>query len=196
MMKNSIEKIKERFKLLSWALDERTKRLLAAAEAKTLGRGGITHVAQATGLSRMTIYAGLKELKEQSEEKKDIPRKNIRKPGGGRKKVLDTSPQILEDLKNLVESTTRGDPESPLLWTGKSLRNLSEELVSLGYKMSHETTGLLLKKLGYSLQSNRKALEGSDHPDRHAQFEFINTKVLETQSANNPVISVDTKKKE
>ena len=187
---------KQRFEIISWALDERLKRLFAASEAKVLGRGGVTKIAQATGLARMTIYAGLKELENRSEESIDVTIGRTRKSGGGRKKIFQTSPAILDDLKTLVEPTTRGDPESPLLWTCRSLRNLASELVSLGHKISHETTGLLLEKLGYSLQGNRKTLEGSNHPDRNAQFEFINTKVQEIQSENNPVISVDTKKKE
>ncbi|KKB96631.1 Rhodopirellula transposase, partial [Candidatus Arcanobacter lacustris] len=187
---------KQRFEMISWALDERLKRLFAASEAKVLGRGGVTKIAQATGLARITIHAGIKELENRSEEIVDVPIGKTRKSGGGRKNILQTSPEILDDLRKLVEPTTRGDPESPLLWTCRSLRNLASELVSLGHKISHETTGLLLEKLGYSLQGNRKTLEGSNHPDRNAQFEFINTKVQEIQSENNPVISVDTKKKE
>lgn len=193
---DSIELAKQRFEMISWALDERLKRLYAAAEAKLLGHGGITKISKATGLARITIHAGLKELDQRSVTSNDVPSGKIRKSGGGRKKLLETSPTILEDLRKLVEPTTRGDPESPLLWTCKSLRSLAAELVSLGYKISHETTGLLLEKLGYSLQGNRKTLEGSNHPDRNAQFELINQKVKEVQSANNPVISVDTKKKE
>jgi hypothetical protein len=193
---DSIELAKQRFEMISWALDERLKRLYAAAEAKLLGHGGITKISKATGLARITIHAGLKELDQRSVTSNDVPNGKIRKSGGGRKKLLETSPAILEDLRKLVEPTTRGDPESPLLWTCKSLRTLAAELVSMGYKISHETTGLLLEKLGYSLQGNRKTLEGSNHPDRNAQFELINQKVKEVQSANNPVISVDTKKKE
>lgn len=193
---DSIELAKQRFEMISWALDERLKRLYAAAEAKLLGHGGITKISKATGLARITIHAGLKELDQRSVTSNDVPSGKIRKSGGGRKKLLETSPTILEDLRKLVEPTTRGDPKSPLLWTCKSLRSLAAELVSMGYKISHETTGLLLEKLGYSLQGNRKTLEGSNHPDRNAQFELINQKVKEVQSANNPVISVDTKKKE
>ena len=187
---------KQRFELVSWALDERLKRLLAAAEAKALGHGGITQMAKITGLARITIHTGLKELEDKSPESIDLLSGKTRRAGGGRKKILEISPTILEDLKKLVEPTTRGDPESPLLWTCRSLRNLTAELVVLGYNISHSTVGLLLEKLGYSLQANRKTLEGSHNPDRNEQFELINKKVKEVLSANNPVISVDTKKKE
>ena len=118
---------KQRFEIISWALDERLKRLFAASEAKVLGRGGVTKIAQATGLARMTIYAGLKELENRSEESIDVTIGRTRKSGGGRKKIFQTSPAILDDLKTLVEPTTRGDPESPLLWTCRSLRNLASE---------------------------------------------------------------------
>jgi len=192
---NSIALVKQRFELIAWALDERLKRLVAAAEAKSLGRGGITHVAKATGLARITIHAGIKELENRSVENVPEDVVKTRRAGGGRKKLLETSPVILEDLKKLVEPTTRGDPESPLLWTCKSLRNLSAELVTMGYKISHATVAVLLEKLGYSLQANSKTLEGSTNPDRNEQFEFINSKVTEALSTNNPVISVDTKKK-
>lgn len=193
---NSIALVKQRFESIAWALDERLKRLVAAAEAKSLGRGGITHVAKATGLARITIHAGIKELENRSVENVPEDVVKTRRAGGGRKKLLETSPVILEDLKKLVEPTTRGDPESPLLWTCKSLRNLSAELVTMGYKISHATVAVLLEKLGYSLQANSKTLEGSTNPDRNEQFEFINSKVTEALSTNNPVISVDTKKKE
>jgi len=193
---NSVELAKQRFELISWALDERLKRLMAAAEAKTMGRGGITHVAKATGLSRVTIHAGLKELENLSAENAPEDVAKTRRAGGGRKKLMESSPGILEVLKKLVEPTTRGDPESPLLWTCKSLRNLSAELVTMGYKISHATVAILLEKLGYRLQANSKTLEGSKNPDRNEQFEFINSKVTEALSTNNPVISVDTKKKE
>lgn len=193
---NSIAHAKQRFELISWALDERLKRLFAAAEAKALGHGGITQIAKVTGMARITIHAGLKELESKTPGSIDLLDGKTRRIGGGRKKLLETSPVILEDLRKLVEPTTRGDPENPLLWTCKSLRNLAIELVAQGYKISHSTVGLLLEKLGYSLQANRKVLEGSNNPDRNEQFELINKKVKEVLSASNPVISVDTKKKE
>lgn len=193
---DNIALAKQRFEMISWALDERLKRLFAAAEAKSLGRGGITQIAKATGLARITIHAGLKELEGKSPETIDLLNGKTRRTGGGRKKLIETSPIILEDLKKLIEPTTRGDPESPLLWTCRSLRNITAALVTFGHKISYTTVRLLLEELGYSLQANRKTLEGSDNPDRNEQFELINKKVKEVLSANNPVISVDTKKKE
>jgi hypothetical protein len=188
---------KQRFELISWALDERLRRLLAASEAKVIGRGGVSQISKITGISRVTIHAGLKELDARdAESTEDLPVGKTRRQGGGRKKVTETSPEILKLLKDIVEPSTRGDPESPLLWTAKSLRNLSSELAMLGYKISHETIGSLLEKIGYSLQANSKVLEGSKHPDRNQQFEFINNNAQEVQLSNNPVISVDTKKKE
>ncbi len=194
---DNVELAKQRFETISWALDERLKRLLAATEAKALGRGGITKIAEVTGMARITIHAGLKELQEKVTEGICLLSGKTRRNGGGRKTLLKTVPVVLEDLKKLVEPATRGDPESPLLWTSKSLRNLAGALVDLGHKISHQTVGMLLEKeLGYSLQSNRKTLEGSGNPDRNAQFELINEKVKKVLSENNPVISVDTKKKE
>jgi len=185
----------ERFKLLSWTLDERLRRLFAAAEAKVLGRGGITHISKATGISRRAIHVGLNELasKESREEIKPV---KVRKPGGGRKTIVEKDPQLTIDLEKLIDSTTRGDPESPLRWTCKSLRTLAKELNAQGHKVSYPVVGNILHELNYSLQGNVKNLEGSQHKDRNAQFEWINRHVQETQAANNPVISVDTKKKE
>ena len=188
---------KQRFELISWALDERLRRLLAASEAKVIGRGGVSQISKITGISRVTIHAGLKELDARdAESTEDLPVGKTRRQGGGRKKVTETSPEILKLLKDIVEPSTRGDPESPLLWTAKSLRTLASELAMLGYKISHETIGSLLEKIGYSLQANSKVLEGSKNPDRNQQFEFINNNAQEVQLSNNPVISVDTKKKE
>ena len=188
---------KQRFELISWALDERLRRLLAASEAKVIGRGGVSQISKITGISRVTIHAGLKELDARdAESTEDLPVGKTRRQGGGRKKVTETSPEILKLLKDIVEPSTRGDPESPLLWTAKSLRTLASELAMLGYKISHETIGSLLEKIGYSLQANSKVLEGSKNADRNQQFEFINNNAQEVQLSNNPVISVDTKKKE
>lgn len=193
---NSVELAKERFEMISWSLDERLKRLMLAAEAKTLGRGGITKIAHALGVSRPTIHAGIKELENKSLSECSAHITRIRCKGGGRKKLVEQNPELLETLKSLVEPNARGDPESPLLWTSKSLRVLAEELCNLGYKISYVTVAILLEKLGYSLQSNKKTLEGAQNPDRDTQFRFINDMVKEALSKNNPIISVDTKKKE
>jgi hypothetical protein len=187
----------ERFKLLSWTLDERLRRLFAAAEAKVIGQGGITYISKATGISRRAIHVGLDELENrESGTETEIKKGKIRKAGGGRKKVTEKDPKLKADLERLVEATTRGDPESPLRWTCKSLRTLADELKAQGHKVSYPVVGNLLHDLDYSLQGNVKTLEGSQHADRNAQFEWINQKVQEIQAENNPVISVDTKKKE
>jgi hypothetical protein len=193
----------ERFSLLSWALNERLRRLLAATEAKVLGRGGVTQIARVTGVSRRAIHVGLSELARKDEftkEDKDkddfVQQAHVRKEGGGRKKLTEKDPKLQEDLEQLIESTTRGDPESPLRWTCKSLRTLAQELKVLGHKVSYPVVGRLLHELDYSLQGNAKTLEGSQHIDRNAQFEWINRQVQETMKADNPVISVDAKKKE
>lgn len=185
-----------RFKLVEWALDERLRRLMAAAEAKVLGRGGITVVSSETGVSRRAIHAGLKELdgRRPIEGKPTVTR--IRRPGAGRKNIIETDMTLEADLELLVEPVTRGDPDSPLRWTCKSLRTLAEELGKKGHKVSHTHVGKMLVKLGYSLQGNKKTLEGASHPDRNAQFEYINTRVTDRLAKGEPVISVDTKKKE
>ncbi len=187
--------IAERFSLISWALDERLRRIVAAGEAKVLGHGGVSEVSRATGVSRRAIHVGLKELETQPEEGNDNAGR-IRRAGGGRKKVTDKDVTLGADLESLVEPVTRGDPESPLRWTTKSLRGLSEELKAMGHVVSHTSVGNLLEELGYSLQSNAKTLEGSSHPDRNAQFEYINSETTRRLEAGSPVISVDTKKKE
>jgi transposase len=183
-----------RFGLMKGFLDERTRRLFAASEAKVMGRGGVSAVARATGVSRRAVAAGLDEL-EGSPCVPGTGSGRVRRPGGGRKRVVDCEPEILAALERLIDPVTRGDPESPLRWTCKSLRRLARELRP-EHQVSHVTVGEMLQQLGYSLQANRKTTEGSSHPDRNAQFEFINTRCLEQQAAGNPVISVDTKKKE
>lgn len=189
------DQIKCRFVLMEWTLDERLRRLMAAAEAKVLGHGGVTAVAAATGVSRRAIHAGLKELS--SHQRSDLPKAGrIRRAGAGRKKVTETDVSLQRDLELLVEPLTRGDPISPLRWTTKSLRTLAEELGKMGHKISHTQVGKLLMGLGYSLQSNKKTLEGTGHPDRNAQFEYINAQVTARLEEGEPVISVDTKKKE
>ena len=157
--------------------------------------GGITLVWKATGVAKGSIQQGLKEL-EQRVDTDEPNTQRIRKVGGGRKASVTNDAELLSALESLVEPVTRGDPESPLRWTCKSLRQLESELVAQGYSVSHSSIGGLLKGLGYSLQGNRKTLEGTSHPDRNAQFEYINSRVEEAISIGQPVISVDTKKKE
>ena len=191
----NIKFIAERNKLLSPFLDEKTRRLYNAAESKVLGRGGIAIVAKATGISRTTISTGLKELGN-SKNTGIIDNGRIRRKGGGRKKAVFKLPEIKIELAKLVEPALRGEPDSPLMWTSKSLRNLSAELKAVGLNVSHNLVGEILNEEGFSLQANRKTDEGKSHPDRNAQFEYIHQKILEFQSQNQPVISVDAKKKE
>ena len=174
-------------------MDERLTRLWAGAEAEALGDGGIAIVEEATGMSRTTIRVGRDELRE-GVDPNDVV--NIRRAGGGRPAIEETRPEIVPALEALVDPVTRGDPESPLRWTSKSTRKLAEELGQQGYQISPQKVGQLLHASGYSLQSTRKTLEGTSHPDRNEQFEFINARVDEFQSRGAPVISVDTKKKE
>ena len=184
--------VRQRFKALASRLDEKSRRLLAAAESKAWGTGGISAVSKATGVSRQVIRQGLRELAEQATP----PEGRIRRPGGGRKKVSQKDPTLVADLEKLVEPTTRGDPESCLRWTCRSVRNLADELATLGHKVSYPVVAELLHEMGYSLQANRKTQEGSNHPDRNAQFEHIGARVESYMTARQPVISVDTKKKE
>ena len=178
--------------LLKDVLDERARRLVAAAEAVALGWGGVTAVAKAIGVSRRAIQQGIKELQHPEEL---LPGR-VRKPGGGRKTTVSQDPTLLQDLESLVEPVTRGDPESPLRWTCKSLRNLAAELQQMGHQVSHVLVGKLLHDLEYSLQGNRKTLEGSEHPDRDAQFGYLNQQAQAYLDVGEPVISVDAKKKE
>jgi len=187
--------IAQRYNLVEWALDERLRRLVSAAEAKVLGHGGITAVAESTGVSRRAIHTGLKELESRQLEEKPTGSR-IRRPGAGRKSATEIDPTLQTDLELLVDPVTRGDPESPLRWTCKSLRTLADELGKMGHKVSHTHVGKLLVKLGYSLQGNKKTLEGTKHPDRNAQFIHINEQVTNRLAKGEPVISVDTKKKE
>ena len=186
--------IKSRFELIKNHLDEKTKRLFCATEAKILGRGGIKKVHQATNVSEKTISKGLKELNQI--DILDKKEKKIRKSGGGRKKAIDKNPDIEKHLLALVEPTVRGEPQSPLLWTTKSLRKLANELKKMNFNVSHTVVGNILKENKFSLQANRKTDEGSSHIDRDKQFNYIHNKVKEFQEANNPVISIDAKKKE
>ncbi len=166
---------------------------MAGAEARTYGEGGISHVAEVTGLSPLTVSRGVREL----ESPEEIEPERVRQPGGGRKRLVDEDPTLQGDLEKLVEPTTRGEPDSPLRWTTKSLRNLAAELQAMGHQVSHLSVGHLLHAMGYSLQANRKTQEGGGpQSDRDAQFEHINETVKEFQAKDQPVISVDTKKKE
>lgn len=191
-MKPEEEAIKQRFERVAGELNERTRRLVAASEAMALGWGGISAASRATGLSRQVISQGIKELKE----KKAAGAGRIRRSGGGRKKLVTKDASLREDLERLVEPLTRGDPESPLRWTCKSVRKLAEELQRQGHQVSYQLVSELLHELGYSLQANRKTHEGGTHPDRNAQFEHINAQVQTFLAAGDPVISVDAKKKE
>ncbi len=184
--------IRQKYLALRDALDERTRRLWAATEARAAGRGGFTAVVQATGMSSKTLARGMREL--DSGEK--LPLSRVRRPGGGRKAAKTLDPGLTVALEELVEPVTRGDPESPLRWTCKSLRRLSKELRAQGYQASHTLVGQLLHEAGYSLQANRKTREGTHHPDRDAQFEHINRRVRRQLKRGAPAISVDTKKKE
>jgi len=187
-----IERIRRKFLLLQPALDERSRRLWAATEAMEFGWGGITAVAIATGLSPTTIATGLGELRSGNISEGA----RVRRPGGGRKSVIEHDPALVPALERLVEPTTRGDPESPLRWTIRSTRVLAEELTRQEHPVSHATVATLLEQEGFSLQANRKTREGGKHPDRNAQFEYINGRVKHFLKRRQPAISVDTKKKE
>ena len=173
-------------------LDERGRRRFAAAEALAAGRGGVLVVSRITGVARSTIGRGLVELRGGAalDLTRGAPARR------GRKALTNLDPTLLEDLRSLVDPATRGDPQAPLLWTSKSLRNLAEGLQSLGHKIGHNTVATLLRGLGYNLQANRKTLEGASHPDRDAQFNYINGQVSAALRAGEPATSVDTKKKE
>lgn len=193
----TLEVVRRKFELLRPLMNERMRRHWAACEAMTLARGGITLVAQATGLSRTTIWAGMRELRhpETATPEGDRPQRS-RQAGAGRPLLQQTDPSLIKDLEALVEATTRGDPQSPLRWTCKSTRNLADELQRQGHAVGYRTVATLLHNLDYSLQANRKTREGAAHPDRDAQFEHINQQVRAFQRAGRPVVSVDTKKRE
>jgi hypothetical protein len=191
----TIAGIQRKYQALLPELDERRRRLWAAAEARELGWGGVSLVARATGLSHPTITAGLQEL-DQPISQRAAQATRVRRPGGGRRSVTETDPALLAALEALVEPVTRGDPESPLRWTCKSTRRLAEELAHQGHPVGARTVAALLHQAGYSLQANRKTREGLSHPDRNAQFEYINASVARFLLRDQPAISVDTKKKE
>ena len=183
------DSLRERQAAILPHLDERQRRLFAAAEAKAAGYGGIAAVSRTTRIAASTIGRGLKDLARP-------PPGRVRRSGGGRKSLVAANPRLLEDLNALVEPGARGDPMSPLRWTCKSLRRLAAELKKLGHQISHTVVGELLKRQKFSLQANSKTREGADNPDRDAQFQFINDAVEAALVENQPVISVDTKKKE
>jgi len=184
--------IETKYKMLLTSFTERTRRLWAATEARMAGRGGFAAVVRATGISPTTLAKAGRELGERD----PLPPERVRRSGGGRKRTESLDPDVLPTLERLVEPTTRGDPESPLRWTCKSTRNLAEELRGQGHSLSHVTVARLLAEADYSLQGNRKTMEGTSHPDRNAQFEYINARSAQQLKRGQPVISVDTKKKE
>jgi len=193
----TLEAVRRKFELLRPLMTERMRRHWAACEAMTLPRGGVTLVAQATGRSRTTIWAGLRELQDPDDvPDDDLPADRARHAGAGRPFLSQADPTLVKDLEALVEPTTRGDPQSPLRWTCKSTRNSAEELKHQGHRVSYRTVAALLHDLDYSLQANRKTREGSSHPDRNAQFEHISRQVRHFQRAGQPVVSVDSKKRE
>lgn len=184
--------ILRKFECLAPALDERTLRLFAAAEAEAIGYGGVSRLARITGLARSTIVRGQVEISNPAA----VSLGWVRRPGAGRKRACDSDPSLVGDLERLLEPLARGDPMSPLRWTCKSIRTLAAALVDMGHAASHRLVWATLRELKYSLQGNRKMQEGNQHPDRNAQFEHINASVTREMRRGNPVISVDTKKKE
>jgi transposase len=188
-----MDKLKEKLEQISPFLNEKQRRIVYAAEANQIGRGGKSQICLLTNMSRSTLNQGMKDLQADPDPSGS---ERIRKKGAGRKKQTDDQPQLKGALESLVEPLTSGDPESALRWTLKSSRTLAGELTAQGFKVGKTTVTNLLSELGYSLQSNRKGLEGESHPDRNAQFEFINKRAETYVSKNLPVISVDTKKKE
>lgn len=190
-----VARIQRKYKALQVEMDERMRRQWAAAEARELGWGGISVVSRATGISRPTITAGMRELEMPAAERAQAAER-VRRPGGGRPSLADVDPELLAALEGLIEPVTRGDPESPLRWTCKSTRRLADELTRQKHPVGPRTVARLLVQQGYSLQANRKTREGGQHPDRNAQFEYINTCVQKFLRRGRPAISVDTKKKE
>jgi len=191
-----VEWIRDKYEALKGSLNERSRRLWAATEARSLGRGGVAAVMAATGMSSATMSKGLKELEAAAAGGATLPPGRIRRPGGGRKRARDKQPGLSEALAALVEPTARGDPEHPLRWTCKSTARLADELKKQGFQVGPRTVAKELKEQEFSLQSNRKTREGTSHPDRDAQFGYINKQVAAFQRRDQPAISVDTKKKE
>jgi len=191
-----IEGIRRKFEALNPVMDERSRRHWAAVEASDLGWGGVSAVSRATKLSRTTITAGVRELKDRGENPGERTSSRIRRSGGGRKQITQSDPGIMGALERLVDPVTRGDPQSPLRWTLKSTRRLAEELTDQQHPVAARTVAGLLRKAGYSLQANSKTREGNQHCDRNAQFEYINDQMRRFHRCGQPSISVDTKKKE
>ena len=192
----AIQGIESRYAALAWLMDERMRRQWAAAEARAYGWGGRLAVSRAVGMSPNTIDRGLAELDTREADPGTPPPERLREPGAGRKRAVEADPELLAAMERLVDPTTRGAPMSPLRWTCKSTTQLAGELTRQGHSVSPRTIGRLLRAAGYSLQSNRKTKEGKNHPDRNAQFQHINRSVLAFQERGQPVISIDTKKKE
>ena len=182
---------RKRYKHMAPVLDEQSRRRFAAMEAQALGHGGVSLMAQISGLARSTIQRGLAEI----QQRVSAPAGRVRKEGGGRKPKTVEDPTLMTDLRAALEAVTRGDPMQPLLWTSRSLRNLANEMAKKGHEVCPTTLGDLLRDMNYSLQANRKTKEGNQHIDRDAQFEYINTQAKAFLTAREPVISVDTKKK-
>lgn len=193
-----VAEIRQKFESLKGVMNERMTRLWVAAEALAIGHGGEAIVTEATGIRGKRIWLGKRDLAELRESPPADPpgEQRVRRPGGGRKKLTETDPTLVEHLEELVGPATRGDPESPLRWTSKSTAKLARELRALGHKVGERTVAALLRQRGYSLQAASKTVEGNQHPDRNAQFEHIAARTLEFQAMGRPVISVDTKKKE
>lgn len=194
----SEEAVRQKYQHIYQTFTEQQKRLWAASEALNLGHGGVSLLQTITGLSRSTIHLGIKELKNKiiNENTPKPEPKRVRRSGGGRKSVESNAPELITELKKILEPSTRGDPVKVLLWTSKSTNNIAKELKKKGYEVSDRTISRLLYDMGYTLQSNQKTIEGKQHPDRNSQFEYINEKIKEFQSQGDPVVSVDTKKKE
>jgi transposase len=193
-MNGVTKKLRQKLSGILFLLNEKQRRLLVGAEAQALGYGGIKILSDATGIDCKTIRRGVQELKQRKQIKDQLGR--VRAEGGGRKKITDQEPEIIRIIEDLIEPDTRGDPESPLRWTCKSVRNIEDFLQEQGYDISYKTVSSILHDLEYSLQGNRKTKEGKDHPDRDAQFKYINKIVKRFLKVQDPVISVDTKKKE
>lgn len=193
-----IAEVRVKYEALAPVLDERQQRLWLAAEAQGLGRGGIAAVTKATGIRGKRIWNGMRDLAELQKRAPDCPvrQQRVRRPGAGRKMLGVVDPTLWQDLEQLIDPDTRGDPQSPLRWTTKSTRQLADALNARGHDVSYRTVGKLLREHGYSLQGTRKTTEGKQHPDRDAQFRHINRQTKTFQRDGNPVVSVDTKKKE
>src|SRR6516225_3816380 len=190
-----IERIRLKFLALDAVLDERSRRQWAAAEARDYGYGGVTAIAAATGLARDTIAAGLRELEYRDSHPDEPVSTRLRRAGAGRKRSTESDPTLLIALEGLLEPLTRGDPMSPLRWTCKSTRRLATELTGQGHQVGYRTVAWLLHEAGYSLQANRKTREGNQHPDRNAQFEFINAEAAAAEKPGETMLSGETKKK-